>query len=264
MHRIILMKKLLNIIMKLLIKRYFNNVTQTYDNSANIQQIIADELAANIPAKYFENVLEIGTGTGFLTKRVIQKIQSAFYLNIDLAFELLLSYSKQTKNMFFVNADADYLPIKKNNFDLLISSSTFQWLEKPEKSFDKIFNSLKDEGEFYFSIFGSGTFFEMNEISKVTGFGSVMPMLSEKDYENIFKKSSIDFEITTKNYILFYDSVLKFLKHHKKTGARYTSKNKTTGKKSFNAFCQLYKDLFGTEKGIPVSYSIIYIKGYKK
>ena len=250
--------------MKLLIKRYFNNATQTYDSSAEIQQIIADELAKNIPADYYKKVLEIGTGTGFLTKRIYDKIQNDFYVNLDIAFELLSSYSKQARNMFFINADADFLPLKENIFDLIISSSTFQWLENPEKSFGKIFDTLKTGGEFYFSIFGEGTFFEMNEVSKITGFGSVMPMLSSKEYEEILKKYNVEYEINVKNYILFYDTVLKFLKHHKKTGARYTSKNKATGKKSFNAFCQLYKDFFGTEKGIPVTYSIIYIKGKKK
>jgi malonyl-CoA O-methyltransferase len=89
-------------------------------------------------------------------------------------------------------------------------------------------------------------------------------MLSENDYKIIFDEYNLDYEIITKDYILFYDSVINFLKHHKKTGARYTSNNKPAGKKAFNAFLQLYSDIFGTEKGIPVTYSIIYVTGRKK
>ncbi len=249
--------------MKLSVKRYFNNATETYDSSASIQQIIAAEVAKKINEKYFKIVLEIGSGTGLLTKLLMNEIEYESYVNIDIAFELLKVFKQQSEKMFFINTDADFLPLKQNTFDLLVSSSTFQWLEYPESSFKNFINILKNNGKFYFSIFGKGTFFEMDEISKITGFGSVKPMLSADCYEKILNELDVDFKISTKTYVLFYNSVIDFLKIHKKTGARYTSKNKPSGKKAFNAFCQLYSDIFGTDKGIPVTYSIHYIEGNK-
>jgi malonyl-CoA O-methyltransferase len=104
----------------------------------------------------------------------------------------------------------------------------------------------------------------MKEISKITDFGSVMDMKSRDFYHKILKNiPNIKYNIEVMDYLIYYDSVMEFLKHHKRTGARYTSTSKPKGKSSFNAFCQLYKDIFGVEGKIPVTYSIIYIRGSK-
>lgn len=255
--------------MKISVKRFFNNASESYDNSADIQRIIAAHLAASIDTtKPYGSILEIGTGTGFLTEHLKADIDCQLYTHLDMAFELMLSVRNSKTHlpcMAYINADAEFLPFKKNRFDLMISSSTFQWLEHPETSIPNMIQLLKPGSPFHFSIFGDGTFFEMKEISKMTDFGSVMPLNTADFYQSILNDiENIEVSIETKSYIVHYDSVIQFLKHHKKTGARYTASNKPKGKKSFNAFCQLYTDIFSTDKGVPVTYNIHYIKGVKR
>lgn len=254
--------------MKISVKRFFNNASESYQSSAEIQRIIASYLAKSVDtSRKYNNVLEIGTGTGFLTENLKNDLNSNLYINLDMAFDLLQSVhngSIHHPNMTYINADAEFIPFKHKQVDMLLSSSTFQWLEQPESSIPEILKLLNKNAPFHFSIFGEGTFFEMKEISKITNFGSVMPLKNTYFYKKIFEQlNEFDFNIETKNYIVHYESVIQFLKHHKKTGARYTTANKPKGKKSFSAFCQLYKDIFGSEKGIPVTYTIHYINGVR-
>jgi malonyl-CoA O-methyltransferase len=254
--------------MKISVKRFFNNAAKSYNSSAEIQKIIAKELASMLnKKKAYKNILEIGTGSGFLTENLFLDLSFDKYIHIDIAYDFLKTFKNSDKHMNkmeYINADVEFLPLKNNVFDLLLSSSTLQWLENPKITIFDLINGLKNTSEFYFSIFGEGTFFEMKEISKITGFGSVMDMKNSEFYKSILSKiPNISYDIAVKDYIINYNSVIEFLKHHKKTGARYTSNSKPKGKSSFNAFCQLYKDIFEIDGKIPVTYSIIYIKGIK-
>lgn len=255
--------------MKISVKRFFNNASESYDSSAEIQRIIAAHLATTVcTEKAYSHIFEVGTGTGFLTDKLANHLSFESYTHLDMAFELLQNVKNSSTHhptMNYITADAEFAPFNNNTFDLLLSSSTFQWLEHAKESIPALINLLKPEAPFHISIFGDGTFFEMKEISKVTDFGSVMPMKTADFYSEILNTlPNIKYQIETKEYVVFYPTVMAFLKHHKQTGARYTSANKPKGKKSFSAFSQLYTDIFGTEKGIPVSYHIHYITGRRK
>ncbi|KAA0259464.1 methyltransferase domain-containing protein [Deferribacter autotrophicus] len=251
--------------MKLQVKRFFDNSFKTYDNNANIQKIIANHLAGHISKNYYEQVLELGVGSGLFTKLLMDKISFKKYVGIDLSYNLLTKAKSKFDELSFINADIDYLPVDIARFDIITGSSVLQWLEFPKNTISLLIQNAKKGTEFYFSIFLEGTFSEMKHLYHLTGFGSVFNLKDENFYKDIFynfNKSEWIFE--KQNYVLYYDSVQEFLKQHKKTGARYTEKKSFTSKQSYINFCRLYEELFKNENNkIPVTYSILYIRGVK-
>ena len=69
-----------------LIKNQFEKSMDKYNENAVVQQISAEKLAEQtaIIRKDFINILELGSGTGLLTKELIKKVNFKSYTANDL------------------------------------------------------------------------------------------------------------------------------------------------------------------------------------
>lgn len=234
------------------IKRSFDLASKTYPNFSELQNNIAKNLTSMIKGNFFENVLELGVGDGKFANLVNFGYKN--YIGIDLSFNMALLFKKNHISKHPIVADAENIPFRTNTFDLIISSSVFQWLSKPEESIPNLLRLLKNKKNMYFSAFSKGTFWQMQEIAKITGFGSVLDLKDKKFYENL------GFECKNKQYLIYYKNVKDFLYSHKKSGARYTNHNSLCAKSKFFEFSSLYENLFGTKNGIEVSYAVVFCK----
>lgn len=234
------------------IKRSFDKASNYYSQFSQLQETIALELVKNLDG-YFKNVLEIGVGDGKLIKCL--KIKFDNYIGIDISFNMAKTFQQSTA-LHSVVCDAENLAFKEHSFDLILSSSCFQWFYKPESSILDIIKLLKSKGKLMFSAFAFGTFSYMNHIRELTGFGSVLELKDESFYKKILKNYNSN--IYTKHYIVYFDSIVDFLKMHKKSGARYTNTTTLCAKSRYFEFCRLYEKLYKTPQGIPVNYSILY------
>ena len=57
-----------------LIKNKFKKSMDKYDENAVVQKLMAEKLIANLPQKSYEKILELGCGTGILTKHIAQSL----------------------------------------------------------------------------------------------------------------------------------------------------------------------------------------------
>lgn len=242
----------MSLLSKNYIKRSFDLAAKTYPNFSELQNEIAKSLVNMINEKFFENVLEIGVGDGKLASLVHFGYEN--YIGVDLSVNMACVFKKNHPSKYSVVCDAEELPFKPNTFDLVISSSVFQWFTNPKASIPKLFNLLKNKKNMYFSVFSKGTFWQMLEISKITGFGSVLGLKDKDFYE------SLGFECNTKQYIIYYKSVKDFLHSHKKSGARFTNQTSLCAKSRYFEFCSMYEKFFGSQKGIEVTYVATFCK----
>ena len=254
-----------NCVMKSQIKKLFDRSFNTYDTNANIQKMAASKLANTVKGRFYKNVLELGIGSGLFTEYLIHKINFERYTAVDMSFKLLLKPKEKFKNINFINADIELLPMKTDDFNLVVCSSVLQWLEKPNQSIPGLLRHVKKGCEVYFSIFIKGTFAEMEYLCSLTNFGHVFNLKNENFYKNIFGSIELfEWNFEREDYTIYYDSVKSFLKQHKNTGATYTKNNKFAKRQSYLDFCRLYEDLFLSDSGkIPATYSILYAKGIK-
>ncbi|PLX69434.1 MAG: hypothetical protein C0603_00465 [Denitrovibrio sp.] len=244
--------------MKVHIKRSFDSSCSTYDESCDIQRMVASHLAGQITGKHTD-ILEIGTGTGIFTSELASKYVDASVTCVDVAHSLLAEARVKHPKNRYVCADAERLPMAGQSFDLIASSSTLQWFGKPEKSIPNMLSNLISGGQFAFSVFVDGTFQEMSILNGMTGFGSVYNLRPDSDYMEILKGYDVQFE--TKEYVLYFDTVKDFLKKQKGTGATFTGMSKFSSKSSYQKFLELYPELFGEDGKIPVTYNIFYAVG---
>lgn len=97
------------------------------------------------------HILEIGCGTGYLTKKLSQQFPEATITAIDFA-PGMIEIAKQRINderVHFLCGDIEEMGLKER-YDLIISNATFQWLNDMENTLIRLSHSLKNNGRILF------------------------------------------------------------------------------------------------------------------
>lgn len=184
-----------------LIAKRFGASFDAYDRLADVQRRICERLAELVvgvcesPVRTLrENtqnllrVLEIGAGTGFLTRQLAALWPQAHYYINDLSpasqrfTELLLD------NPNYIWGDAETLDYP-HNLDLLATASTVQWFADMSAFAAKAAAALRPNGVLAVATFGPQNF---HELKKASGAG--LDYLDRAQLEEIFKGAG--FEIT--------------------------------------------------------------------
>lgn len=147
--------------------KHFNRAADNYEQRASVQRIIAQELAARISAADLDphSILEIGAGTGFLTRRLVELFPQAQITAIDPA-EDALRVAQQAAPAG--GRPIEFLEIGLENFcteerfDLISSSSTLQWIAPLDAAIRQMAGLLNPQGSIICSLLGQGTFGELH------------------------------------------------------------------------------------------------------
>lgn len=168
------------------IARRFDRAAPTYDQAARIQRRIALALAEMILAKSPAKggrVLELGCGTGHLTRALIERLQPELWIAGDIAPAMLAALDQGLKHpalslKLIDAAQPDAAP----GFDLLCSSLTLQWLPDPAAVINRWRGLVRPGGVLAFSTLLAGSFGEWRKALVAAGAtepGPALPDLSE-------------------------------------------------------------------------------------
>lgn len=146
----------------------FNKNAATYNRHAFVQKTVAQRLLERLSFinQSFDNILEVGCGTGHLIP-LLRKIYSKSNITgIDIAVDQLIIAKKQKtswlqKKSHYVNADIEQLPFQENQFDLIISNLALHWCDA-QCAFKNLQRVLKPGGLILFTVPGPDTLFELN------------------------------------------------------------------------------------------------------
>ena len=112
------------------VKKNFGKAAGTYDLYARVQKIMSEELVNRIlSAKIeFRDILEIGSGTGYLTELLAKNFPQANILAVDICPQMV--EAARTKLSCYPGVtclveDGENLRINRS-FDLIVSSAVFQ------------------------------------------------------------------------------------------------------------------------------------------
>ena len=116
-----------------LIQKRFAKNLDTYNNNARIQKKMAARLLSFLDRKDFNDILEIGCGTGFLTQLVNDNFNFKTYTANDIV-ESCEKYVKEINpKINFIPADIEKaVENSDKKYDLIISNAAFQWVENLE------------------------------------------------------------------------------------------------------------------------------------
>ncbi len=198
---------------KELIEKKFQNSIDFYDKNALIQKIMADKLVSLIEKKKFENIFEIGSYSGILTKKVIEKFDFENYLALDIvdSFEKIKNLSPKIK---FEKCDIENFKTEEK-FDLIIANASLQWCNDFEGVVKKLKTFLKKDGILAITIFSTDNFFEIRDTFNIS-----LKYKKIEELEQIFSKNA---KIIQEIYTLQFENPNEILKHLKLTGVNAIS-----------------------------------------
>ncbi len=151
---------------KELVKKRFTRSLDTYDENALVQRETATRLIFELRqavGSQFSRILEIGCGSGLLTKLVADQLKyQTLYLN-DLA-EACSNATEIAPNSEFISGDIESIDPLPDNLDLIISNATFQWLDTLSTFLPRLKKHLAPGGTLAFSTFGPDNAREIAEL----------------------------------------------------------------------------------------------------
>lgn len=238
------------------LKKRFKRSIETYNEHAIIQQNTATELMEKLSGMMKNGageVLEIGCGTGLTTTMIMRLLKPAYLFVNDIVadFEQVIqqiAIENNYQNFCFIPGDIQNIAIPAN-LDLIVSTSTFQWIDKPSLFIKKISGALNTDGILAFSTFGDKNLNEIKSIENkslnYTAFETLQNELNEH-FNIIYSDSKIE--------QIYFNTAIDVLKHLKKTGVNCL-RDKIWTKKRLNNFLQHYEQKFNTSKGLSLTYN---------
>jgi len=252
---------------KIRIASSFGNAAATYDRYAHFQRDIAGKLFNRISSLHVNQILDLGSGTGYCAEHMAAKFPGASISNLDIA-EGMLGYAKRkgdgTKESW-VCGDAEALPFRENCFDLVVSNLAMQWCPAPGNIFSELFRVMKPGSHAYISTLAENTLSELRagwaSVDSDVHVNSFLSFDALQQILNAYAFSTVSIQNHPEQY--FYDSLKTLGKELKGIGATNLNAGQAaglTGKKKLARLKSCFEQNRVPGKGIPVTYDLVLIE----
>lgn len=128
---------------------YYQNIAHKFNE---IRPDVLESYTEKISLLFSENnistsskVLEIGSGTGKYISRLCHET-GCLGIGIEISRDMILNSTKK-KSTYYINADAQYIPLKSNLFDLVYAVNSIHQIVEIDRLFSEIHRVLKPEGK---------------------------------------------------------------------------------------------------------------------
>lgn len=255
------------------VKGSFHRQAGAYDQHATVQKRVVANLLEQVRTETScpAAVLDVGCGTGSLLTGLHRLYPDARLFGADLAHGMCLTAGNRVATGTFVTADAESLPFAAGTFDLVTSTSTYQWLSTLNHAFAEARRVLAPGGAYIFAFFGERTLFELKDSYR----RALLQGGAGEDYTHGFfapadaarALNDAGFNQCRVYSTLEVDShpdVPALLKSLKRIGAGNAAPKSSTGlvgRKVMQAMMDIYREQYGTAEGIPATYEVIYGMG---
>ena len=252
----------------------FNQAAKTYDQVAGLQRLAADQLLNKGAGLHFGTVLDIGSGTGYVSAQLADIAAVTKVTGLDIA-EGMLAYAQSRHHSSKLNwqlGDAQQLPhalldsAKAYNF--VISSLAIQWCKDLNAVFSGVANFLTQDGFFHCATLGPQTLHQLKwawaQVDDYQHVNDFVALDTLRDtLENHFAEVDIECEMIELKYL----SVQQLTKDLKQLGASNHNPKAAQGLMGvgrLRKMVQAYESLRDDEGQLPVTYEVYYIKAKTK
>lgn len=248
---------------KNLLQRRFGRHLKTYDTLAVVQRAIAGRLAERLERlverpEAVRYGVEIGAGTGFLTRHLVRLFPEAEWVVNDLVPESR-HYLPQEDKIRFEAGDGERFPFDRGAYDLIASASTVQWFDDLPGFIARAAAGLRSEsGVLAFSTFGPENF---REIARTTGQGLDYRTLA--DLCGHCREAGLEVlagEEWTEQQL--YPTPIDVLRHLRLTGVNAVAAERWTHSR-LRQFEADYRTAFSTAEGVTLTFHPILVVAKK-
>lgn len=235
----------------------FARAHESYETEAMAQQSMVQQLMQLWPEKadpsQVQSVLEIGCGSGFLTRELIRRFrpQKAVINDLSPVWESHVTPHFPSANWQFLAADAEETEWR-DHYHLIASGACIQWFSDPAGFLESLYGQLHPGGILLISSFGTDN---LREIRTLTGQGLDYPEVSDllSGIQNFTSRQVREND----RIILRFSSPVDILRHLKKTGVnRSHAQFWTPGQ--LRSFSERYEAFRLDDGSYPLTYHPIY------
>jgi malonyl-CoA O-methyltransferase len=225
------------------------------------------------------DILDIGCGTGQLLSSLGRQYSGSRLYGLDLAYNMALCATERLgSRATVVNGDAEQLPFKAGVFDLVVSTSTVQWIENIDLFFQQCHRVVRPNGLLCIAFFAGQTMRELQEsyrkavgtqesssegyLTRLHSFKEmsvVQDVLERSEFGSVLLTSEIEMD--------YYPDVPALLRSIKNIGAGSAAQEARAGglgwRRILNETSRLYRECYGTNGMIPVTYEVFYIIAHR-
>lgn len=263
------------------VRRAFDSKSVFYEETVVVQKRVRERILSQLTemddGDEPRRILDVGAGTGMLLRALRGIYPEAFLAGIDLAPGMGRTAMETIgvgDGRLFVEGDAERLPFADCSFDLVISTSAFQWLNSLKPAFCEVMRVLSSGGAFRFALFGRDTLHELRTsyrraacISARDGWDRTHKFFSLHNVEAALKYAGFSqCRVEKDTEKEFHPDVSSLLRSLRRMGAGNASRKGDrglAGKRVMKEMMEIYQREFGCDQGIPATYDVVYAVGIK-
>jgi malonyl-CoA O-methyltransferase len=253
----------------------FSAAAGTYDRFAHVQQAVADRLLRTLvidrrPAR----VLDIGCGTGMLTRRLADLWPDAWVEGVDWApgmIDQARRHRDQDGRPLFTLADATTYEGTPSHvlYDQLVSASSLQWMPPLDRTLEHLAGLLRPGGHFAFALMLDETLDEIRaaEAAVVTGLPKAVVLPSFAEVEDALAAAGlIGADASVEEHVVHAPSAAALLRELHDVGAtaslHHGRPNLT--RRQLLQLCEHYDAHFRDAAGVVATYRVGFFVGVRR
>ena len=257
------------------VRNSFHRQAGDYDSHALVQRRVVERLTGELreakvaPAR----LLDVGAGTGRLLESLRDLYPEAVAVGADLALGMCRAAALRLagKGVQIVNADAESLPFATGSFDLVVSTSTFQWLGSLDRAFAEAKRVLAPRGLFCFALFGERTLFELRgsyQQALMDGEDRSHSFFSTAEVLAALERCGLDgARAWSELEVEMHADVPELLRSLKRIGAGSAAPVASRGlsqRRVMLDMMEVYRKEHGRDGAVPATYEVVYGVGRKR
>ena len=222
------------------VRRSFDRAAASYDRVAVLQREVGARLLERLDYIRLQpaTVVDVGAGTGQLSKALAQRYKGAQIVALDLAPNMLRTARRHAGllarlrgKQTFVCGDAERLPLAKGSADLVFSNVTLQWCNNLDAAFSEFRRVLKPGGLLLFSTFGPDTLKELRAAwAHADSAQHVSAFIDMHDVGDALQRAAFaDPVMDVERLTLTYADVRQLMQELKSLGAGNAAAGRTRG-----------------------------------
>ncbi|KAF4525404.1 hypothetical protein B566_EDAN004147 [Ephemera danica] len=223
----------------------------------------------------FDHAVDLGCGRGYVSKNISSDSVEKLTMTDLSSTTLEQAFVPEDTNVKVEKlvVDEEKLPFEPNSIDLIVSNLSLHWVNNLPSTFDQIMKCLKNDGVFLACVFGGDTLFELRCSLQLAGIereggvsAHISPFTQVRDIGSLLTRSGFTMQtVDTDEIRVGYPSMFELMHDLKGMGESNAAWNRRVHlhRDTMLAASAIYSELYGDEKGIPATFQIIYLLGWK-